>query len=130
MRIWKISTRSNRTPASATEDLAVSRPASRTPWQAWTTPPADRASARENGIEIKFGDPNVEDKPGVNIVLPKDPSYIKTMDMDLNRMRTSFIKKACKKYGSFDLDEDDINFLAEEVNASPEWVRGVVEDLK
>ena len=88
------------------------------------------AFARENGIEIKFGDPNAEDKPGVNIVLPKDPSYIKTVDMDLDHMRKSFIKKACKKYGTFDIDEDDIAFLAEEVNATPEWVKGVVEDLK
>ena len=52
------------------------------------------------------------------------------MDMDLDHMRKSFIKKACKKYGTFDIDEDDIAFLAEEVNATPEWVKGVVEDLK
>ena len=35
------------------------------------------AFARENGIEIKFGDPDKEDKPGVNLVLPKDPSYLR-----------------------------------------------------
>ena len=45
-------------------------------------------------------------------------------------MAADAIKKACKKYGTFDIDEDDIAFLAEEVNATPEWVKGVVEDLK
>ena len=88
------------------------------------------AFARENGIEIRFGDPNKEDKPGVNIILPKDPSYIKTIDMDLVHMRKSFIKKACKKYGSFDIDEDDIAFLAEETNSTPEFVKKVLEELK
>nr|MCR4724218.1 PLP-dependent lyase/thiolase [Clostridia bacterium] len=86
--------------------------------------------ARQNGIEIRFGDPNTEDIPGTNIILPKDPSYIKTMEMDVVRMRKSFIKKACKKYGTFDIDEDDIAFLAVETNSTPEFVKSVLEELK
>ena len=50
--------------------------------------------------------------------------------MDLVHMRKSFIKKACKKYGSFDIDEDDIAFLAEETNSTPEFVKKVLEELK
>jgi hypothetical protein len=88
------------------------------------------AFARENGIEIKFGDPATEDKPGVNIILPKDPSFIKTKDMDIVHMRESFIKKACKKYGSFDIDDDDIQFLAEETNSTPEFVKSTIEKLQ
>jgi len=41
------------------------------------------AFARENGIEIKFGDPDKEDKPGVNLVLPKDPSYLRIQEADI-----------------------------------------------
>ena len=88
------------------------------------------AFARENGIEIIFGDPNTEDKPGKNIVLPKDPSYIKTIDMDLDHMRASFIKKACKKRNIFDPCDDDIKFLMEETLATEEFVRNVIAGLK
>ena len=45
-------------------------------------------------------------------------------------MRESFIKKACKKYGSFDIDEDDIEFLAVETNSTPEFVKSTIEKLK
>lgn len=45
------------------------------------------AFARENGIEIKFGNPQEEDKPGINIVLPKDPSYVQHKVADVNHFR-------------------------------------------
>ena len=44
--------------------------------------------ARDNGIEIFFGDPS-QDKPGQNIVLPKDPSLIRCKDADLEIGRAS-----------------------------------------
>ena len=43
------------------------------------------AFAKENGIEVRFGDPQAEDKPGTNLILPKDPSYIKHKVADINR---------------------------------------------
>ncbi|NLV70952.1 MAG: PLP-dependent lyase/thiolase, partial [Clostridiales bacterium] len=49
--------------------------------------------ARDNGIDIFFGDPS-QDKPGENIVLPKDPSLIRCKEADLDRMRASLIRKA------------------------------------
>ena len=54
------------------------------------------AFARENGIEIKFGNPQEEDKPGINIVLPKDPSYVQHKVADVNHFRNRLIKnRAC-----------------------------------
>ncbi len=85
--------------------------------------------ARDNGIDIFFGDPNKEDHPGKNIVLPKDPSYIKTIDMDLDHMRASYIKKACKKHNIMDPCDDDIHFLMEETLASEEFVRNVIAQM-
>ena len=79
--------------------------------------------ARDNGIEIKFGDPNAEDKPGVNIVLPKDPSYIKAQDADLNHFRQSLIKKAVKKAGVEVPTEADLKFLAEETKTDVDFVK-------
>ena len=40
------------------------------------------AFAKQNGIDVRFGDPQTEDKPGTNVILPKDPSYIKHKEKD------------------------------------------------
>ena len=85
--------------------------------------------ARDNGIEIFFGDPSTEDKPGTNIVLPKSPAYIKTKDMDMDRLRASFIRRACRKRDIMNPCDDDIKFLMEETLASEEFVRGVIAEM-
>ena len=85
--------------------------------------------ARENGIEIKFGDPVAEDKPGVNIVLPKDPSYIKCQDADLNHFRKSLIKKAINKAGAKELTDADYQFLAVETKTDVDFVKKTIEEL-
>lgn len=87
------------------------------------------AFARERGIDIRFGDPQKEDIPGKNIILPKDPSYIRVRDMDVDRMRKSFIRRACAKRDIFNPCEEDIKFLAEETNSSVEYVKEVLASL-
>ena len=85
--------------------------------------------ARDNGIELKFGDPDVEDKPGENIVFPKDPGYIRAQDADLNHFRQSRIKKACKKAGVTDftkLTAEDMTFLAEETKTDIDFVKATL----
>lgn len=87
--------------------------------------------ARDNGIEIRFGDPQAEDKPGENIILPKDPSYIKCKDADLNHFRKSLIKKAITKAGltSAELKDDDYKFLAVETKTDVDFVKKAIEEL-
>ena len=80
--------------------------------------------ARDNGVNIYFGDPN-EDKPGENIVLPKDPSFIKCKDADLNRMKSSLIKKACAAHNP-NPTAQDIAFLAEETKSDEAFVKSVL----
>ncbi len=79
--------------------------------------------ARDNGIEIRFGDPNAEDKPGENIILPKDPSYIKHEEADINHFRQSLIKKSVKKAGVQVLSDKDLEFLAAETKTDVEFVK-------
>lgn len=81
--------------------------------------------ARENGIDIRFGNPLEEDKPGVNIILPKDPGFIKHHEEDMNRFRSSLIKKACKARNE-NPTEADLQFLAEETKTDVEFVKGVL----
>ena len=82
--------------------------------------------ARENGIEIVFGDPQKEDKPGVNIVLPKDPGFIKHQEADIRHFRQSLIKKACKKAGVTTPSEADIEFLAAETKTDADFVKAIM----
>ncbi len=84
------------------------------------------AFARENGIEIKFGDPDKEDKPGVNLVLPKDPSYLRIQEADIKRFRESLIKKSCKKHRVTNPTAEDLQFLADETKTDIEFVKNAL----
>ena len=83
------------------------------------------AFARENGIEIKFGNPQEGDKPGINIVLPKDPSYVQHKVADVNHFRNRLINKAVKKAGvdPKELKADDIEFLTAETKTDEAFVK-------
>ena len=82
------------------------------------------AFARENGINLYFGDP-AEDKPGENIVLPKDPGFIKYKEADIKRFRSSLIKKACKAHNE-NPTEADLEFLAVETKTDVAFVKEVL----
>lgn len=89
------------------------------------------AFARENGIEVKFGDPR-EEKPGVSVVLPKDPSYFKYVEADINKFRRSLIKKACKAHGVTDaaaVSQADLEFLAVETKTNVDFVKEALKEL-
>ena len=79
--------------------------------------------ARDNGIDIRFGDPETEDKPGENLILPKDPSYIKAEEADLNHFRQSLIRKSCKKHNVTAPSDADLKFLAEETKTDVDFVK-------
>ena len=84
------------------------------------------AFARENGIDVRFGDPDAEDIPGVNVILPKDPSYIRVQDADLDRFRQSLIKKSVEKHAGGDvtrLTDADLEFLAVETKTDTDFVK-------
>ncbi|NLK64119.1 MAG: PLP-dependent lyase/thiolase [Tissierellia bacterium] len=83
--------------------------------------------ARENGIEIKFGDPK-DEVPGKNIILPSHPSLIKANDADLVHMRKSLIKNALANY-NVRPTEADLEFLAKETNSDLEFVKKAIAEL-
>ena len=85
--------------------------------------------ARDNGIDIIFGDPAKEDRVGVNIVLPKDPGYIKHQEADIDSFRQSLIRRACKKAGVTNPSEADLKFLAEETRTSVEFVKETLSEV-
>ena len=88
------------------------------------------AFAKENGIDVRFGDPK-EDKPGTNLILPADPGLMKYKEADITRFRKSLIKKAVKKSGlaPADLTEDDIKFLIAETKTDEAFVKETLAEL-
>ncbi|MCT4595141.1 MAG: 2-amino-4-oxopentanoate thiolase subunit OrtB [Anaeromicrobium sp.] len=84
--------------------------------------------ARDNGIEIRFGDPK-DEVPGENIILPKDPSYIKANDIDLNKLKRSYIKNCIEKNPNVSVTKEDIEFLAEDTKSSVEFVESILKEI-
>ena len=85
------------------------------------------AFARQNGIELLFGDPATE-VPGTNIVFPADPSLLKARDVDIDHMRTSLIRRQVSR-AKGPLTEADIAYLMEETNSSRAFVENVLKNL-
>ena len=85
--------------------------------------------ARENGIEIKFGNPD-EEVPGENLILPSHPSLLKAKDIDLNRIRKSYIRNCIVNNNVTEVNDSDIEFLIKDTKSSKEFVIGVLDDIK
>lgn len=84
-------------------------------------PMAQLSFARENGVEVLFGDPD-DDVPGKKIILPADPSMIKARPHDLDINRRSYIKNCVKNYQMSEATPEDIQFIMEDSKASHEFV--------
>jgi cysteine synthase len=84
--------------------------------------------ARENGIEIKFGNPK-EDIPGTNIILPEHPSLIKAKYFDMNKLRESYIKNSVKHVKATSANENDIQYLIDETKSNREFVVQALKNL-
>ena len=84
--------------------------------------------AKENGIEVIIGDP-ADEIPGKNIILPKDPSYIKLQELDLNKTRRSYIRNAADHVKATKATKEDIDFLVEDTRSNAEFVKSVLDEL-
>jgi 2-amino-4-ketopentanoate thiolase beta subunit len=86
--------------------------------------------ARANGVVVRAGDP-AESVPGASIVIPERPEQIRAKDMDLARLRASYVRHAVEHAGhAYTPTADDIAFLAADTNSTPEAVEGIVARLK
>ena len=86
--------------------------------------------ARQNGIDIRFGDPNREDKPGENLILPENPGLIIAEEFDLDRLRRSYLKKTIAKVGSSqNLTKRDLEFLAADIKRDVSYVERTIAEM-
>lgn len=87
------------------------------------------AFARENGVEIRFGDSVKEEVPGKNIILPANPGLFRCKDTDLDHMRRKLIQRSVKNAGVHRATEEDIAFLAADTRTNTAYVREVLTEL-
>jgi len=85
--------------------------------------------ARENGIELRFGDP-AEEVPGQSIILPEHPSLIRAVDLDLDRIRHSYIRNCLERAGGGEISAADLEYMAEETKTDVSTVRSIIQSLE
>ncbi len=83
--------------------------------------------AKDMGIDIIVGDPR-EEICGQNIILPKHPRLIQAVDLDMNKLKKSYIKNAI--IGIDEISVSNISFLAEETKSTVEFIEKTLVELK
>jgi len=85
--------------------------------------------ARENGIEILFGDPE-DEIPGKNIIIPKHPRLIKVREIELDKLRKSYINNCIELNKVNEVSQSDLDFLAQDTKSSVSFVKNILLDKK
>lgn len=91
-------------------------------------PTAQLTFARQNGVEIRRGDPE-ENVPGENIIIPDHPSRLQAKDVDINKLRRSFLRRLLKSVDTSELTEKELDFIATEVNQDKKSVEALISDI-
>lgn len=91
-------------------------------------PTAQLTFAREMGIEVRCGDPE-ENAPGKAIVIPEHPAQMRARDVDLNRIRRSYLRNALERNQGRKLTEEDIAFLAADTKTEAQTIRSFLTEL-
>lgn len=84
--------------------------------------------ARDNGIQIVFGDPQ-DEVQGENIILPSHPSKIKAVDADMNKLRASYIKNCINNNNATEITRAEVQFLVEDCKSTKEFVENTLKEL-
>ena len=85
-------------------------------------PTAQLTLAREMGVEITVGRRN-EDRPGERIVLPETVDEMDVTEVDLGRLRRSYLRRVAARAGRRPLADYEIEFLAADLNTTPDFVQ-------
>lgn len=85
--------------------------------------------ARKNGIEVRRGNP-VDNVPGKAIIIPEHPAQINVKDIDLDKVRQSYLRNALSNAGAGALQPQDIAFLAAETRLEEAIVEKKVREIR
>ncbi len=90
-------------------------------------PTAQLTFAREKGIEVRRGDPR-EEQPGQNIIIPRGPRDLFYQEMDLDKLRRSYLKSLQKNH-SAPYSEEEKEFLALELKVNQEQLQKLLDEV-
>ena len=94
----------------------------------WSRRPSTLDFARKNGVEIRRGDPK-ENVPGKAIVIPERFDQLQVSEMDLGRMRKSYVRNAVNRNALKEAGAKEIKFLAEDSSQSEADVAKMLGEL-
>jgi threonine dehydratase len=89
-------------------------------------PWAQLAFAQENGVEVRTG-PRGENVPGSVIAIPDDPAGLAVDEVDLEQLRSSYLREALRGVAAEELEPIDFDYLAEDSRAPVGDVRQAFE---
>lgn len=78
--------------------------------------------ARENGIEVRRGDPK-DNVPGKAIIIPERLEQVWGKIQDMDRLRLSYLKNAARILPVEEWIEKDYDFLAADLKRDVDWVK-------
>lgn len=84
--------------------------------------------AKENGVEVRRGNPK-ESKVGENIIIPEGFGQLSINDIDLDKLKSRYIKNAIEKNEVKSIGKKDFDFLVEDTNSSKEFVEGILKEM-
>lgn len=86
--------------------------------------------AKRLGIDVRRGDPR-HNAPGTRIVIPEHPSQIAVVDVDLSRVRKSYLRHTLESLpDGASLNGADLEFLAAETRTNEAHVRETIDELR
>jgi hypothetical protein len=91
-------------------------------------PSSQLTFARENGVEVKRGNPD-DDQPGKVIIIPETIEQFRLKEYDMAEIRRSYVKKALEITRPYEPGSDDIKFLSKDSKASAEFVSQTIASL-
>jgi hypothetical protein len=74
------------------------------------------------------GEPK-QNVPGKVIAIPEEFSQLTFTEVDLDRMKTSYIRNAVTRNNVARVTQEELEFLAEDTNSTPEFVSSVLQNL-
>lgn len=91
-------------------------------------PSSQLTFAEENGIEVRRGDPK-DNVPGRLIVIPERVEQIRVEDLDLDKIRQSYVRHTIEATGVRQPGKEDILFMAEDSRSSVEFIHKTLNSL-
>jgi cysteine synthase len=85
-------------------------------------PTAQLTLAREMGVELTIGR-RTEDRPGERIVLPASVEEMDVTEVDLARLRRSYLRRVAARVGRRPLAGFEVDFLAADLNTDTDFVQ-------